>query len=103
MHILSREKLQNSLICNQVLKHVLNYEVVPPRRAGSFCSRFLLLLLFSPAVLDWITIDHKKSVSVSVDEREEIAWGARGGCPNQPLNKNASYGTHNPATSSCPA
>lgn len=97
MHILSREKLQNSLICNQVLKHVLNYEVVPPSQAGDFCSRLLLLLLFSPAVLDWITIDHKK---LSVDEHEEIAWGA-GGCPNQSLNKNASYGTHNKATSIC--
>lgn len=76
------------------------------RRVGPavFVVVFLLLLLFSPAVLDWITIDHKKSVSVSVDEREEIAWGGEGGgCPNQPLNKNASYGTHNPATSSCPA
>lgn len=56
VHILWREKLQNSLICYQVRKYVLNYEVVPPSQADNFYCSYLSLLLFSPAVSDWITL-----------------------------------------------
>lgn len=42
-------------MCYQVLKYVLNYEVVLPKQADYFCCSHLLLL-FSPALLNLITL-----------------------------------------------
>ena len=82
MHI---GKLQNSLICYRVLKYVLNYEVMLPKRADTFFV-VVVVLFFIIAILN---LDlHNESLSImgcllNVHEHEEIAPGD----PNQSFHK----------------